>query len=208
MRVPSLPLSSPCGISRQPISATKVNPTTAATMPTGAKSNIANGVPSRSSRMVAMMMLGGVPISVAMPPRMVAKDSGISDRPGLRPALRAVWMSTGISSASAATLFIKADKTAPTLPMIAICAPSLRPVATSVRVIRNTAPDRTSPADTISTSATTSVAGWPNPAKASLVGTAPRTTATISAPNATISYLIRPHSSRANTTAKRLNRIY
>jgi hypothetical protein len=43
---------------------------------------------------------------------------------GLRPALRAVAMSTGIRSASAATLFMKADRTPPTPPMIAIWAPS------------------------------------------------------------------------------------
>ena len=83
-----------------------------------------------------MMMLGGVPISVTMPPRIVAKDSGISDSPGARPALRAVWMSTGISSASAATLFMKADSTPPIPPMIAIWLPSDRVLSTSVRVIR------------------------------------------------------------------------
>ncbi len=132
-----------------------------------------------------MMMLGGVPISVAMPPRMVAKLSGISVSPTERPALRAVWISTGISSASAATLFMNAESAPPTTPMIAICAPRLRWAFTSVRVIRNTAPERTSPAETISTSATISVAEWPNPSKACLVSTTPSTTATMSAVKAT-----------------------
>ena len=33
------------------------------------------------------MILGGVPISVTMPPRIVAKLSGISDSPGARPSI-------------------------------------------------------------------------------------------------------------------------
>ena len=36
------------------------------------------------------MMLGGVPINVTIPPRMVANDNGISDKAGVRPALRLV----------------------------------------------------------------------------------------------------------------------
>ena len=69
--------------------------------------------------------------------------------------------------------------------MIAIWVPSERLASTKVLVIRNTAPERTSPAETTSTSATTSVAGWPKPANASLAGTSPSRTATISAPKAT-----------------------
>ena len=134
-----------------------------------------------------MMMLGGVPINVTMPPRIVAKLSGINETPGDRPALRAVAMSTGISKASAATLFMNALSTPPIPPMIAICAPSDRLASTSVRVIRNTAPERTNPADTTSTSATTNVAGWPNPANASEGSTTPSVAPTISAPKATMS---------------------
>ena len=132
-----------------------------------------------------MMMLGGVPMAVIMPPRMVAKERGISERAGLRPALRAVWISTGISRASAATLFMKADSTAPILPISAIWPPRPRALSTSVRVIRSTAPDRTSPAETTSTSATMIVAGWPKPENASLVGTTPSTTPVIRAAKAT-----------------------
>ncbi|MFT6103856.1 MAG: hypothetical protein ACJA1E_000269 [Paracoccaceae bacterium] len=58
-----------------------------------------------------MIILGGVPINVTIPPRVVANESGISDKPGLRPALRAVWISTGMNNAKAATLFMKADRT-------------------------------------------------------------------------------------------------
>ena len=71
--------------------------------------------------------------------------------------------------------------------MMAICVPRLREASTSVRVIRSTAPDRTSPAEITSTSATTTTAGWPKPANASLAGTRPRMTARSSVPKATMS---------------------
>ena len=149
----------------------------ATTPPTGAKSNMRNGSPSASPRKVAMMMLGGVPISVTMPPRIVAKESGISDWPGGRPALRAASTSTGIRSARAATLFMKADSTIPTAPMIAMWLPSARPATTKRRVISITTPARVSPAETTRTSATTRVAGWPKPSNAFSAGTRPATTA-------------------------------
>ena len=43
-----------------------------------------------------MMMFGGVPISVAMPPRIVAKLSGINVRLAALFAFEAVWTSTGM----------------------------------------------------------------------------------------------------------------
>ena len=131
------------------------------------------------------MMLGGVPIRVAMPPRMVAKERGMRLSPGARPALRAVWMSTGMSRARAATLFMKAERSPPTAPMMAMWAPRRREESTSVWVISRTAPERTSPAETTSTRATTRVAGWPKPEKAVSVGTTPRTTPSMSAAKAT-----------------------
>ena len=57
-------------------------PATATTKPTGAKSNMAKGSPIRSARMVAIMMLGGVPIMVTGPPSSEAKASGIKTRAG------------------------------------------------------------------------------------------------------------------------------
>ena len=86
--------------------------------PTGAKSNMWNGSPSARCRKVATTTLGGVPISVSMPPRIVAKESGISVAAGLRLAFAAACMSTGMSRASAATLFITADRAAATVDMI------------------------------------------------------------------------------------------
>jgi len=66
------------------------------------------------------MMLGGVPISVTSPPRIVAKESGMSVRPGARPALRAVSTSTGIRRANAATLLMKLESAAPSPLMMLI----------------------------------------------------------------------------------------
>ena len=85
--------------------------------PTGAKSNIWYGSPNAVSRKVAMTTLGGVPIRVTMPPRIEANDSGISVSAGLRLDFAAACMSTGINSASAATLFITADRAAAMLAM-------------------------------------------------------------------------------------------
>ncbi len=76
-------------------------------------------------------MLGGVPIMVIMPPRIEAKDSGMSDRDGLRPAFFAACISTGMSSASAATLFMIADSAAARPDMIAMCVASLRDASTT-----------------------------------------------------------------------------
>ena len=58
------------------------------------------------------MMLGGVPIWVANPPRIEAKDSGIRSVAGDWPSRAAAWIATGIKSANAPILFIKADRTA------------------------------------------------------------------------------------------------
>ena len=103
------------GISRQPTRATKITPATAISPPTGVKSNIPNGSSNARDRNVAMMMLGGVPIRVNRPPRIEAKDSGIRIIAGDRLVSAAAWMATGISSASAPTLFMKPDSTAATM---------------------------------------------------------------------------------------------
>ena len=116
---------------------------------------------------------------------MVAKASGISDRPGRRPALVEADSSTGIRSASAATLFMKADRPAPIVAMMAMWLPRLRPLSTTMRTIQATAPELTSPREMTSTIATTMVAGWPKPANAASRGTTPTTVARISAVNAT-----------------------
>ena len=106
-----------------------------------------------------MTMFGGVPISVIIPPSIDAKDSGISDSDGLRCALRAACMSIGISSASAATLFIRADMAAASDAMIAMCAASLRVAETTNCASSSIAPEFDRPRLTISTSAMMMTAG-------------------------------------------------
>ncbi len=132
-----------------------------------------------------MTMFGGVPISVASPPRIVAKDSGMRLSPGGRLAFFAVWMSTGISSASAATLFMKADITAPIPPRTAMCVPSGLALSMTPRVTIWIAPEFTSPREITSTSAMMTVASWPKPENVVSAGTRPAIAAAISAPNAT-----------------------
>ena len=77
-----------------------------------------------------MTMLGGVPISVTMPPRMLAKDMGMRVRAAVRFAFLAASMSTGISSASAATLFISVDSEADSEAITAMWAPRRRDLST------------------------------------------------------------------------------
>ena len=58
---------------------------------------------------------------VTIPPRIDAKDSGMRVRAGLRFALAAACMSKGINSASAATLFMIADRRAANPDINPIC---------------------------------------------------------------------------------------
>ena len=104
-------------------------------------------------------MLGGVPISVIIPPRMDAKDSGISVRAGLRFSLSAACRSTGISSASAATLFISAESAAETPDIKPIWTNSGRPALMTLPATNSTTPELERPRLIISTNAMTTVAG-------------------------------------------------
>ncbi len=65
-------------------------------------------------------MLGGVPISVIMPPRIEANEIGIRVSAGLRFAFFAAWISIGIRRARAATLFITAERPAASADMTPI----------------------------------------------------------------------------------------
>ena len=76
-------------------------------------------------------MFGGVPISVTIPPRIVANDKGIKLSAGDRLLRVAAWMSTGINKASAATLFMKLDIIAPATPIILMCNARLRVESTT-----------------------------------------------------------------------------
>ena len=173
------------GSRRQPTSVTNKTPTAAHASPTGAKSNMLKLSPSELWRNSAMMMLGGVPISVIMPPSIDAKDKGISVSEGLRFAFAAAWMSTGINMARAATLFITADSAAAIPAITAICVCSDTAKRLTCLAISSIAPEFDRPLLTINTNAMMIVAGWPNPEKASCVGTTPIISAAIKATKAT-----------------------
>ena len=143
------------------------------------------GSPNASPRNSAITILGGVPISVIMPPRIDAKDSGISVNDGLLPAFLAACISTGMSKASAATLFIIAESAAARPDMMVICVPSLRDASTTWRATISIAPELESPRLTTRTKAMMTVAGCPKPEKAFAVGTSPVRIATSSATKAT-----------------------
>ena len=68
-----------------------------------------------------MMMFGGVPIMVIMPPKMLANARGMRIKLGERPCSLAVFKATGSNKASAPTLFMKADSTAATTHRLAMC---------------------------------------------------------------------------------------
>ncbi len=130
-------------------------------------------------------MFGGVPIRVTMPPRIEANEIGIRESAGLRFALRAAWMSSGIRRASAATLFIIVDNAAERVAMMPMCAARPREASSTRRASRSMAPVRDSPRLMIRTSAMITTAGWPNPVKICPFGTTPRTAASTKPPNAT-----------------------
>jgi hypothetical protein len=136
----------------------KITPASAVTAPTGEKSNIPKGSPSACSRKLAIMILGGVPIRVIMPPRIDAKDNGISVKATLRLAFFAACISIGINRASAATLFMTADSTAETPDITLICINRERPPSITWRAINSIAPELDSPRLTINTSAMMTVA--------------------------------------------------
>ncbi len=137
--------------------------------------------------MVAMMMLGGVPMTVISPPSSEPKASGISISRGSRCVFAATCSATGSMSASAPMLFMKPEMDATTAVIAPICSdgPSSsvdirltiqlrRPEFCSVRVMTRMA-------------ATVMTAGWPKPEKASSPGTMPASTTAVSARSATTS---------------------
>ena len=91
------------------------------------------------------MMLGGVPMRVMSPPRMVAKDNGIRLRAGLRLAFFAACRSMGMKRASAATLFMMAESNPATAPIMPMWLISERPPSTTFSEINSMTPALESP---------------------------------------------------------------
>ncbi len=157
------------GISRQPTSTINSRPAIATKPPTGEKSNKPNaGSPVSSARRLAMMMFGGVPIIVIMPPRILANAIGNSRMVGERWRSAAVFSATGSMSASAPTLFMKADKTMTTSERLKMCGIWFFVNGITLREIRSTTPELRSARLMISTAATVTTAGCPNPSSTRL----------------------------------------
>ena len=184
----------------------KRTPAPATARPTGVKSNMPKAPASLLARKPDTIRLGGVPISVVMPPRMVPNASGISTRPGGSSRRVASWIATGINSAIAPTLFMKPDNTAPSPTSAARL--QLAPAFFGIvwRTSTSTAPDSCKPRLSTSTQATEITAGWPKPAKASAGTISPASTQASSAPAATMSWRQRLHRNIA-TVAPRMERI-
>jgi hypothetical protein len=94
-------------------------------------------------------------------------------------------MATGISSANAATLFMKADRKAATPESTATCRKGLVLARITLRAMMSTTPELNSPRLITRTASTVMTAGCPNPAKASSPGMTPARTAAIRAVKAT-----------------------
>lgn len=101
--------------------------------------------------------------------------------------MRAIWIATGISNASAPTLFMKAESTVarPVSAAIDSMGPALP--GNTTRVSASTAPEVCRPRLSTSTLATVITAGWPNPANASPAPTRPTATQASSEAPATMS---------------------
>ena len=168
-------------------------PPRATARPIGVKSNMAKLPVPCWARKPDTIRLGGVPIIVVMPPRMVPKASGISTRPGGSDRRPASCIATGISRAIAPTLFMKPDSSAPR-PTSAARLATMPALAGSRRAAStSTAPELCSPRLSTSTQATVTTAGWPKPEKASAGATSPASTQASRAPAATMSWRQRPH---------------
>ena len=126
-------------------------------------------------------------MSVIIPPRIDANESGMSVSAGLRLALWAACRSTGMRSASAATLFMTAESTAAIPDMIPMCPLILRLLLTAYRAMSSITPEFDRPRLMIRTRAITTVAGCPKPENACSMGTTSVMIATSSATNATTS---------------------
>ena len=131
-----------------------------------------------------IIIFGGVPIAVFIPPKIHAKASGIKNFEECQFIFWHIFNVIGNSIANAPILFINEDRIAAIKRRAiknCISVNSLPPInfPTSPAI-----PELLNPWLIIRTSATVITAGWANPANASLAGIISRTTRTNSAPTA------------------------
>src|SRR5690554_6354036 len=120
-----------------------------------------------------MMMFGGVPIRVMVPPSSDPNAKDISSKNRHRPDLRDIQISTGIKCIRATSLLINAEQSDTTRVRVITCNTALRPTLPSSRATASTTPPLTSPRLMTSTAATVITAGWPKPANNWSDGTSP-----------------------------------
>ena len=162
-------------------------PMTATDRPMGVKSNIEKLPAPLWALKLETIKLGGVPMSVVIPPKIVPKASGISTRPGGKSSRLASCKAIGMSKAIAPTLFMKPESSAPRPTSAAklTVVPALAGIVCLTST--STAPVNCNPRLSTSTQATVMTAGWPKPEKACSGAISPPTTLANNANMATMS---------------------
>ncbi len=131
-----------------------------------------------------------MPMSVQVPPRMVAKDSGISSLLGAMDRRVATASTTGRKMTATGVLFMKAEMAATvSMSSAMVRRGPPRPAPSMMRVIASSAPVRIRPADSTNMAATVTSAGLPKPRSASsgVTGSCTSRMTTISASAPTMS---------------------
>ena len=136
--------------------------------PMGVKlKKLKGSMPSRDSWLLTTI-LGGVPISVSIPPIEPAKAMGISRRVGATPTLVQRFRATGMKTATAPVLLMNADRPATTSISNTRRRTSLVPATPMSQLpMENATPVRKRPSPTIKRPAINMTRGSPKPAKAS-----------------------------------------
>ena len=148
------------------------------------------------------MRLAGVPISVVMPPRIVAKASGMSVAAGGRRAERAISVAIGIVMTSAAMLFMNADRIAATSSSTESLSKKGELDGMAILATVAATPESSTALPTTSTAATAITAGSANPAKAAAGRVRPVATQASRARSATRSCRTRSETKRMSVANK------
>ena len=166
---------------------TKTSPSTISGRPTGAKSNIWNGLPTASSRTWLTMMLVEVPTSVTKPPSSDMNAMGIRSDAGEVLVLRASRSAVGIRIARAPTFLVGIDNRAVAPARTGTCTAAVFNRDSKGFSNSSITPERDTAAETIRAQAMITTTSLVKPPKAAFAGTIPDSTPASSAHNATMS---------------------
>ncbi len=169
-----LPCGRRSGNRRCPKSAINTKPTANIVKPTGVKLKKLNGSSPRDTNSLLTATLGGVPMSVCIPPKSDPNDSGMSNLLGLMPASRAKLRATGNITATVPVELINADKNALASINNSIKRVGLLPaLLLKKRPTRSATPVSNSPAPTTNKPAIMMTNELEKPASASLADSTP-----------------------------------